>query len=92
MFEELRELLKERFSRKVNKNELEMGRVATSIELEDMLEEELSDPLTSLVFEVDPRALSELQEVIEYPRIKNKYYIVQESPTLFVAQMQSVEL
>lgn len=91
-FEELRELLKERFSRRPNKNVLEMRRVATSIELEEMLEEHLVDPLTSLVFEVKPSNLSELQEVIEVPNIRNKYEITQQTSVLFVARMQSVEL
>lgn len=91
-FEELRELLKERFSRRPNKNVLEMRRVATSIELEEMLEEHLVDPLTSLVFEVKPSNLSELQEVIEFPSIRNKYEITQQTSVLFVARMQSVEL
>lgn len=91
-FEELRELLKERFSRRPNKNVLEMRRVATSIELEEMLEEHLVDPLTSLVFEVKPSNLSELQEVIEFPNIRNKYEITQQTSVLFVARMQSVEL
>lgn len=91
-FEELRELVKERFSRRPNKNVLEMRRVATSIELEEMLEEHLVDPLTSLVFEVKPSNLSELQEVIEFPNIRNKYEITQQTSVLFVARMQSVEL
>lgn len=91
-FEELRELLKERFSRRPNKNVLEMRRVATSIELEEMLKEHLVDPLTSLVFEVKPSNLSELQEVIEFPSIRNKYEITQQTSVLFVARMQSVEL
>lgn len=91
-FEELRELVKERFSRRPNKNVLEMRRVATSIELEEMLEEHLVDPLTSLVFEVKPSNLSELQEVIEFPNIRHKYEITQQTSVLFVARMQSVEL
>lgn len=91
-FEELRELLKDRYTRKQNKNSIEMKKVSTSIELDELLKEHLTDPTATLTFEAKKSVLSELQEVIDSPQIRNNYEIRQESDVLFVARMQGIEL
>lgn len=91
-FEELRELIKDRYTKRPNKNALEMKKVSTSIELEELLREHLVDPTSTLTFEAKRGVLSELQEVIDSPNIRDNYEIRQESDVLFVARMQTVDL
>lgn len=92
---EIKELLAGKLTRKTEKHERERKKVALTIELQELIDNTLTNPTDSLVIEVtNKEMLPSFLEILESPQLKGTYNIQQAERTddQYIVTLKSIDL